>query len=122
MMQWLIVPLILLGAFLMFLAGLGIYRMPDVFTRMHASTKAASLGVGLMLLAATLYFRELGITTKALTTIAFVFITAPVGAHMLGRAAYLREVGMWEKSLMDEAKGKLTLPKSPGEDAAGSEK
>jgi len=122
MMSWVIVALILLGTFLMFLAGLGIYRMPDVFTRMHASTKAASLGVGLLLLAASLYFWNMGITTKALTTIAFVFITAPVGAHMLGRAAYLRGACMWEKSVMDEAEGKLKLPKSAGEESSGSEK
>jgi multicomponent Na+:H+ antiporter subunit G len=121
-MEWVIVFLLFFGCGLMFLAGLGILRMPDVFTRMHASTKAASLGIGLLLLAAALYFRELGITTKALTTIAFVFVTAPVGAHMLGRVAYLRGTKMWENSVIDEAKGRLGVlassakPSPPPED------
>ncbi len=96
-----------LGVFLMFLAGLGLLRMPDVFTRMHASTKGASLGLAFLMIAAALYFHELGITTKAILTVAFIFLTAPVGAHMLGRAAYRRGTPMWEKSVIDEgAEGK----------------
>ncbi len=93
-----------LGTFLMFLAGLGILRMPDVFTRMHASTKGASLGVAFLLIAASLHFQDLGIITKAILTIAFVFLTAPVAAHILGRAAYRRGTPLWEKTIIDEAK------------------
>ena len=99
-----ILLLLALGTFLMFLAGLGILRMPDVFTRMHASTKGASLGVACLMIAASLHFQDLGVTTKAILTIAFVFLTAPVGAHVLGRAAYRRGVPLWENSVIDEAK------------------
>ncbi len=99
-----IFSLLILGTFLMFLAGLGILRMPDVFTRMHASTKGASLGVALLMIAASLHFQDLGITTKAILTIAFVFLTAPVAAHMLGRAAYRRGTPLWERTVVDELK------------------
>lgn len=97
----------ILGAFFMALAGIGILRMPDLFTRMHASTKGASLGVALLLLAATGYFWDLSLGTKAMLTIAFIFLTAPVAAHMLGRAAYAKKVPLWDKSVMDEGRGKI---------------
>ncbi|MEX1117950.1 MAG: monovalent cation/H(+) antiporter subunit G [Terrimicrobiaceae bacterium] len=106
-MIYLIVPLIILGAFLMFLAGLGIVRMPDLFTRMHASSKGASLGVALLLIAAALYFRDLSVVTKALITTAFIFMTAPVAAHLLGRAAYARKIPLWEHSVIDEGRGHI---------------
>lgn len=101
---------LLLGASLMFLAGLGVVRMPDLFTRMHASTKGASLGVALLLIAAALHFQELSVVTKALVTTAFIFITAPVAAHLLGRAAYARKMPLWEKSVIDEGRDHIAIP------------
>lgn len=103
-----VVFLMFLGVFLMILAGLGILRMPDLFTRMHASTKGASLGVALLLGAAALTFQDLGVTTKAVITTAFIFLTAPVAAHMLGRAAYSRKIPLWDGSIIDEARDELT--------------
>jgi len=99
--------LLVLGTALMALAGIGVYRMPDLFTRMHASTKGASLGVAVLLLAAVLSFQDLSVGTKAALTTAFIFLTAPVAAHMLGRAAYAKNVPLWEKSIMDEGRGKI---------------
>lgn len=109
-MTWLVAGLLLVGTFLMLLTGLGLVRMPDVFTRMHAATKSASLGVALLLLAAALVFGELAVATKALVTIAFIFLTAPVAAHLLGRAAYARKVPLWEHSVMDEGRGHIAIP------------
>ena len=106
-MIYLVVALLVLGAFMMFLTGLGIYRMPDVFTRMHAATKASSLGVALLLLAAILVFRDPMVLTKSVATILFIFLTAPVAAHLLGRAAYARRTALWEHSVVDEARGKI---------------
>lgn len=99
--------LALAGAGFMGLSGLGILRMPDLFTRMHASTKGASLGVALLLIAAALFFQDLSVGTKALLTIAFIFLTAPVAAHMLGRAAYAKKIALWENSVIDEGRGKI---------------
>lgn len=112
-MIYVIFTLIVLGAFLMFLAGLGVVRMPDLFTRMHASTKGASLGVAFLLIAAALSFQDLAVVTKALITAAFIFITAPVAAHVLGRAAYARKVPLWDKSVLDEARGKIGVENDP---------
>jgi multicomponent Na+:H+ antiporter subunit G len=97
-----LIVLIASGTFFMFLAGLGILRMPDVYTRMHASTKAASLGAGLILIAAAIYFGDLAVVTRALLTTFFIFLTAPVAAHMLGRSAYFLGVPRWKKTVMDE--------------------
>ncbi len=112
-MIYLIVPLVLLGAFLMFLAGLGVVRMPDLFMRMHASTKGASLGVALLLIAAALKFQDLSVVTKALITAAFIFITAPVAAHVLGRAAYARKIPLWDHSVIDEGRGHIGEEEEP---------
>lgn len=112
-MTYAVASLLLLGAFLMFLTGLGIYRMPDVFTRMHAATKGASLGVALLLLAAIFVFREPMFVTKALVTIAFIFLTAPVAGHLLGRAAYARRTPLWEGSVLDEGRGKIAVGDPP---------
>lgn len=102
-----IAALLLLGATLMMLAGLGVLRMPDLFTRMHTSTKGASLGVALILVAGAFYFNDLAVATKAVITISFIFLTAPVAAHMLGRAAYARKVKLWEHSVIDEGIGHI---------------
>lgn len=99
--------LIVAGAGFMLLAGFGVLRMPDLFLRMHASTKGASLGVAFLLLAAALDFRDPAVATKAVLASLFIFITAPVAAHMLGRAAYAKKVALWEKSVLDEGRGRI---------------
>jgi multicomponent Na+:H+ antiporter subunit G len=98
--------LMLVGAVLMLLAAVGVLRMPDVFTRMQASTKAASLGSGTALLAVALHFGELGVVVRALLAIAFIFLTAPISAHMIARAAYFMGVAIWERSVIDDLEGR----------------
>lgn len=97
--------LMLIGAFFVFVAGVGAVRMPDLFLRASATAKAATLGIGAILLATTLYFGEVGATSRAVATIVFIFVTAPISAHMLGRAAYLSGVTLWEGTFLDELKG-----------------
>ena len=119
-MQALIAVLMIAGAFLMFVAGLGLIRMPDLFVRMSATTKAATLGVTCTLLSAALYFFSLqrlaqnemlfhqleGVPSRALAVILLVFVTAPVSAHMIGRAGYLADdVELAEETIMDELEG-----------------
>jgi multicomponent Na+:H+ antiporter subunit G len=105
MSEILISGLLVIGAFFMLVAGLGMLRMPDLFLRMSCSTKAATIGVGTMLLALALYFENLGVATRALATVCFIFLTAPVGAHRIGRIAYLVGVRLWEGTIEDELKG-----------------
>jgi multicomponent Na+:H+ antiporter subunit G len=98
--------LLLVGGTFMMLAAIGIARMPDLFTRMQAATKAATLGVGSMLLAVAVFFNALGVTSRALATAIFVIMTAPVAAHMIARAAYFVGVPLWEGTLYDELKNR----------------
>ena len=80
---------ILLGAGFVLIGAIGVVRLPDFFTRLHAPTKASTLGVGSLLAASLLYFstHAEGISLHELLIIAFLFITAPVSAHMLIKAA-----------------------------------
>jgi multicomponent Na+:H+ antiporter subunit G len=98
--------LMLLGAVLMLLAAVGILRMPDLYTRMQASAKATSLGSGAALLAVALHFGELSVVVRAILAIAFIFLTAPISAHMIARAAYFMGVRLWERSVTDDLEGR----------------
>ena len=93
------------GGLFAFIAGLGLARMPDVFIRMHAATKAGTLGVGLIMAAVAVNFDDLGITIRAFAGIAFLIITAPVAAHLIGRAAYREGVPLWRRTAIDEWRG-----------------
>ena len=105
MSEILISILLVIGSFFMLVAGLGMLRMPDLFLRMSCSTKAATIGVGTLMFALAVYFEDLGVTTRALATICFIFLTAPVGAHRIGRIAYLVGVPLWEGTIKDDLKG-----------------
>ena len=96
---------LLIGAFFMLLAAIGLLRMPDLFLRMSAATKASTLGTGFILLAAALYFDELGAVSRALATVVFIFLTAPVAAHRIGRAAYFDGVPLWQGTKRDDLGG-----------------
>lgn len=97
---------LLIGAFFMFVAGLGLLRMPDIYMRLHTNTKSATFGVGFLLLGAALHFGEFAISIRALAILAFLFATAPVAAHMIGRAAYISKAPLWKETLGDELEGK----------------
>jgi multicomponent Na+:H+ antiporter subunit G len=93
------------GAFFMVVAALGVLRMPDLLMRMHAATKAGTLGAGMILIAVAVHYGEMGIAMRAIATVAFLFLTAPVAAHMIGRAAYFVGVRLWEGTFIDEIRG-----------------
>jgi multicomponent Na+:H+ antiporter subunit G len=106
MNEIIIIILSSLGALFIFLAAIGVVRMPDLYLRISVTTKAATLGIGLILVAAAYYFNDLSITSRVLAIILFMLLTAPVGAHMLGRASYFTGVKMWKNSEYDDLKGK----------------
>ncbi len=95
-----------LGTAFVLLAAVGILRMPDTYLRMAVTTKAATLGVGLILLAAAVYFSDLSTGTRVLAIILFIFLTNPIGAHLIGRASYIKGNKLWEGSVMDDLRGK----------------
>ena len=95
--------LIVVGAFFYFLGGLGIFRMPDVYNRLQAGTKATTLGTFSTVLGIGLAKPE--ILLKAIIIIAFVALTNPVGSSVLARASYLAGVKPCECTKVDEYKG-----------------
>lgn len=94
--------LVVLGASLVLVASVGVLRLPDLYTRMHASTKPATLGVGLIVAALAIYSGELGIAVRALLILLFFLLTAPVAAHRLGHAAYWAGVARWSGTVRDD--------------------
>jgi multicomponent Na+:H+ antiporter subunit G len=90
------------GALFTLVAAVGVYRLPDLLMKMHASTKAGTLGAGLILVALMLTFDDVGVTTRAFATIIFLVLTAPVAAHLIGRAAYVSGVKFWKGTIVDE--------------------
>jgi multicomponent Na+:H+ antiporter subunit G len=97
--------LLLTGTSFSLLAGVGMVRMPDLFTRMQASTKSATLGVACILLAEAVYFGGLSVIIRSLLVVLFLFMTAPIAAHMISRAAYARQVPLWKNSVHDDLDG-----------------
>lgn len=95
-----------LGAIFILIAAAGIVRMPDFFLRLSVTVKAATLGVGCTLAAAAVFFDEFSVTSKVIAIIFFLFITAPIAGHMIGRTAYFTGIKLWNKSHLDELKGK----------------
>ena len=81
------VLLMALGGLLILIAAVGIVRMPDLFARMQASSKAGTLGTILILAGVALAHGEAGIVVRAILVIVFLFLTAPVAAHVIARAA-----------------------------------
>jgi multicomponent Na+:H+ antiporter subunit G len=80
--------------------------MPDLYLRMSASTKAATLGISAIFLGLAIHFNELGVSSRAVATIIFMLLTAPVAAHMMGRAAYFNGVPLWEGTHHDDLRGR----------------
>ena len=80
--------LILVGGLFSLLAVVGLWRLPDIYTRMHAASKAGTLGSGLMLIAIAVYSGDGSTVSRALAGVVFFLLTAPISAHLLAKAAY----------------------------------
>lgn len=95
------VALIALGAFFATLAGVGIIRMPDLYTRMQSATKAGTLGVACLAAAAATHFRTNSVIIEASLVILFLFATAPIASHLIARAAYVAGTPLWDRTSRD---------------------
>jgi multicomponent Na+:H+ antiporter subunit G len=95
--------LLIFGTLLVVAAGIGILRMPDLYIRMSAATKASTVGAASLLLAAAISFDGLSVKTQVAATIIFLLTTAPVGAHVIARAAYQKgQVELFEGTRQDD--------------------
>lgn len=102
MTEWLAALLVLVGSVWMLIASLGALRMPDLLTRMHATTKSGVFGAGLMLLGVVFFYLDASVTARVLAIIGFITLTSPVAAHAVGRAGYHTGSEMWEGTLKDD--------------------
>lgn len=83
------------GVFFIVVSSVGLVRLPDLYTRVHAAGKAGTLGIVGVLMGVGIYYAaelNVGVVVRMLALIAFFFLTAPVAAHMLDRAAFLTGV------------------------------
>ncbi|WP_437922260.1 monovalent cation/H(+) antiporter subunit G [Sphingobacterium sp. LRF_L2] len=94
-----------IGALSILFASIGILRMPDFYLRLSVTVKASTLGVGLLLICAAIMFPDVSVTTKAIAIIFFLLITAPIAAHMIGRASYFTGTPLWKGTIVDELAG-----------------
>lgn len=87
--EYLVAILILIGAGFTLLGSIGLARLPDFFMRLHGPTKTTTLGVGAMVMASAIYFSvsDPGISLHEIAATMFLFITAPVSAHLMAKAA-----------------------------------
>lgn len=107
MLEWVALLLIALGAAFMFIAALGALRMPDLLTRMHATTKSGVFGAGLMLLGVAVHYLDAGVTARVLAIVGFIVLTSPLAAHAIGRAGYYTGAPMWQGTLKDDLRADL---------------
>lgn len=91
-LEALVAALILIGAFFLLVGALGLARLPDMMRRLHGPTKATTLGIGALLIASMVYFAAVrgSFSIHELLITLFLFLTAPVSAHMLAKAHILR--------------------------------
>lgn len=98
--------LILIGTIVSLISAIGLVRLPDVYTRSHAGSKSSTVGVLFTLIGTLLYFiiTDGYFSIRLILGIVFVFLTAPVAAHVICRAAYRAGVPLTETSAEDELK------------------
>jgi multicomponent Na+:H+ antiporter subunit G len=99
--------LLLLGALLGLVAAVGVVRLPDLLTRMHAATKPQVLGLALVVTGLSLVLRDVSVVALGVLVLLAQLVTAPVAAHMVGRASYragqVRDDLLVTDELTDEA-------------------
>ncbi|HLU18214.1 MAG TPA: monovalent cation/H(+) antiporter subunit G [Edaphocola sp.] len=97
--------LCIVGTLATVFSALGILRMPDFYSRLSVTVKASTLGTGLLLICAAMYFAVPDVTNRAIAIVLFLILTSPVAGHMIARAAYMSKTKMWEGSKLDEMEG-----------------
>jgi multicomponent Na+:H+ antiporter subunit G len=92
MIEWIAFGFLILGALFILVSAIGLLRLPDLYMRMHATTKTTSLGLLLLLIGALFVMPDLATILKGLLVIIFIFLTTPLGAHMISKAAHIMKV------------------------------
>lgn len=100
--------LIVIGSLFALTACIGLLRLPDLYTRMHAASKAGTLGSCLMLLALAVHSNDTAIALRALAGVLFFLLTVPISSHLLAKAAHAAGHRLWEHSVRDDLHGAVT--------------
>ncbi len=101
--------LIILGGVFAVIGGLGLLRMPDALIRMHASTKIGTLSTGLILAGCAVVFASPDIIIRVVAIVLFILLTAPIGAHMMGRSVVSTGVPLWKHADVPQIEVKQKL-------------
>ncbi|MGI9321665.1 MAG: Na+/H+ antiporter subunit G [Thiogranum sp.] len=113
LVDWLTAALLILGAGFALLGSIGLARLPDIFTRLHGPTKATTLGIGGILLGSILFFSlRQGLSLHEVLVSVFLFMTAPVSAHLIARAALQRHCKSLAQLPKSENEKRLHIDKS----------
>ena len=92
-----VAAMLVIGTAFALIGSWGLAKLADFFKRLHGPTKASTLGVGCVLIASVLYFSfrpgAAGVSLHELLITLFVFLTAPISAHLLVKAALVLEPG-----------------------------
>lgn len=115
--NYLVAGWLMMGGFFVFVGSLGLAKLPDFFTRLHAPTKATTLGIGSVLAASMLMtsVRDGGFSVYELVISLFLFITAPVSAHMMAKAALHKKISMLDRTNNREMAPRIAAQKTPEE-------
>ena len=93
---------LVLGAVFTLLAAVGVVRLPDLYTRMHAASKAGAVGGGLILIAVAVLSQDAAVAIRAVVGVIFLLLTTSVSAHLLARASYLSGYKPCNETVVDE--------------------
>lgn len=109
-MNLVVLTLAWIGAAFVLAAAVGILRMPDVFGRLQASSKAPTLGVALLATAMTIHFADGSVAARAGALILILFVTAPVAAHLIARAAFVSGADLEPDTVLDDEARRMVPP------------
>ncbi|PZM17118.1 monovalent cation/H(+) antiporter subunit G [Rhizobium tubonense] len=98
--------LLLGGSLFCLVASVGIIRLPDIYSRMHAASKAGTVGSGLLLLAVGIHAQDFSTLMRALAGFTFFILTAPISAHLLAKSAHKAGYSLSPSSVRDDLKRK----------------
>ena len=114
--------LIVIGSLFVLTASVGLLRLPDLYTRMHAASKAGTLGSCLVLLALAVHSNDTAIALRAVAGVLFFLLTVPISSHLLAKAAHGAGYRLWERSVRDDLHSALKESRDVPSNAAPNQK
>lgn len=94
--------LIMIGVGFMMIAAIGLLRLPDFYIRNSASTKASTLGLGLILFGISIHFNDIEIALEIIAILIFILLISPLSAHVMARSAFKIKIPFWKKTNIED--------------------